>query len=57
MTKDAAIERIMKDSGVPEDWRWYVSDVIDRKIPGCVSVDLETVRILEQVINIELKGG
>ena len=57
MTKDAAIERIMKDSGFPEDWRWYVSDVIDRKIPGCVSVDLETVRILEQVINIELKGG
>ena len=57
MTRDAAIDRIMKETGFPDDWRWFVSDVMDRKMPGCKTVDIQTVKILEEVINFELKGG
>lgn len=57
MTREKAIEKILLDLHFPQDWRWYVNDVLDRQAPGCETLDLETVQTLEQFINIDLKGG
>lgn len=54
MTREQAIERIMKDLDLGEKWRGYVERTLDRLGIG-VHTDLDTAKMVEQVIRNEFK--
>ena len=56
MTREEAIEKIMDTLGFPQGWRWYVNDVLDRKVPGEETLDNETVEALTNFIRIDINN-
>ena len=54
MTRQEAIERIMKDLEIAPRWRVYVERTLDRLGIG-EHTDLDTVKVVEQVIRSDFK--
>ena len=55
MTREQAVERIVKDMEIAPRWRDYVERTLTRLGIGD-HTDLQTVRVVEEVIRNDFKG-
>ena len=55
MTREQAIERIMKDLDISEKNRFYVEHMLDRLGIGD-KTDLDTAKMVEQVIRMDFSS-